>query len=198
MKKKILLALTGPMGGGKSFAASVFKKYGAHTIDADAVSRRVLMQDLEAIAEIKKVLGDSCFDENGDPKIKKIAELVFADSNKLLQLEAIIHPRVEAYWMSAAKKTDGLIVVEIPLLFEKKLEKRFDICATVSCSESVRLGRLAKRGLSPEEIASRDSFQLSAQEKEKLADVVFFNDSTPAFLEEQIKLFIDKLYGRRK
>ena len=196
--KKITIGLTGSLGSGKSFAAALFKKHGVNVVSADDLAKRVLAEDADTRPELVRVLGDVCFMPNGAPDTKKIAEAVFSDSEKLRKIEEMLHPRALLLWQTQAEKFEGLSVLEIPLLFEKKLEKLFDICATVFCSGQIRLERLAQRGMSPNEIAARDKFQMSVADKLKLADIAFFNEGSAEFLEAQILIFVDKLYGRRK
>lgn len=193
-----MIALTGSIGSGKSLASNIFLKLGAKVVSADILARRVLVEDMEARPLIVGVLGEDSFMPDGTPIAKKIADIVFHDSSKLRALEDIIHPRTRLLWEAQMRGADGMVVVEIPLLFEKKLEKRFDICATVYCSERIRLDRLAGRGLAPDEIAARDAFQMPAAEKANLSDVVFFNDGAAGFLEDQISIFVNRLYGRRE
>lgn len=84
-------------------------------------------------------------------------------------------------------------MVEVPLLFEKKLEKKFDFCITVFCSEPLRKFRLSNRGMSDEQIARRDAFQMPPEQKSKLADIVLFNESDTAFLKRQAELVLSRL-----
>lgn len=197
MERKTI-ALTGAMGSGKSLASSLFLKHGAKVISADALAKRVLAEDAAARPQLAALLGAECFADDGAPIIKKIAGKVFADAELLKEFEAIIHPRTRELWEREAENAEGLTLVEIPLLFEKKLENRFEICATVYCSEAIRIKRLAHRGLSLSEISERDAFQMSAAEKMSKADIVFFNDGSTRFLEDQIKIFVNNLYGRRE
>lgn len=83
-------------------------------------------------------------------------------------------------------------VIEVPLLYEKNLEKNFDLCLDVFCSKSLRRARLAARGMNPAEIFARDAFQLSPEKKASLADVVLFNESSKSFLEVQAALVLSR------
>lgn len=125
----------------------------------------------------------------------EIAKAVFSDAAKLAKIERAIHPAIEREWRAAAEKLpDGKIaVVEVPLLFEKKLEKKFDFCITVFCSEPLRKFRLSNRGMSDEQIARRDAFQMPPEQKSKLADIVLFNESDTAFLKRQAELVLSRL-----
>lgn len=185
------IALTGAMGCGKSATRQAFELVGAKVLDADKLAHFVLENDPVVIESVKKLLGDKTY-ENGKPNRQKIAQAVFSDSQKLQSLEEIIHPAIEKIWTSAMDDNQ-VVVVEIPLLFEKKLEKHFDICVSVYCSEALRYERLVQRGMTPQEIIKRDAFQLSATEKAKRADIVLFNEGTLDFLNKQVAFVLSRL-----
>ncbi|MBR4597756.1 MAG: dephospho-CoA kinase [Opitutales bacterium] len=191
MKKNLLIALTGSIGAGKSAAGRIFAELGMRVLDADKLAKKVLFEDLQAQAQIREALGDCCF-EGGQPDAKKIADAVFADEKKLAALEKIIHPRVEKLWRQGSAGAE-VCVVEIPLLFEKNLEKNFDICLTVFCSEGVRVQRLLQRGMSLVEIERRTGAQMPQSEKVARSQTAFFNDGSVDFLREQIELFLARL-----
>ena len=88
--------------------------------------------------------------------------------------------------MGEIKRKLPLLVVEIPLLFEKNLEEFFDWTLCVSCQPDLQEKRLRARGMNPKEIQLRRENQLSLSEKMKRADTVLHNDGDPAFLREQI------------
>lgn len=84
-------------------------------------------------------------------------------------------------------------VVEVPLLFEKKLESDFDFCVDVLCSRKLRCKRLKGRGMSESEISARDAFQLPPEAKASQADAVLFNESDIEFLQMQAALCLLRL-----
>ncbi len=180
------------MGCGKSTALNAFKLAGAKTLDADKLAHFVLENDSEVISKVKELLGNDVY-KDGKPDRPEIAKIVFSSAQKLEALEKIIHPAIEKIWNSESEKENGIVVVEIPLLFEKKLEKNFDICVSIFCSENLRAKRLAERGLTPQEISKRDAFQLPPAEKAKLADIVLFNEGDLNFLNKQADSVISRL-----
>ncbi|MBR7105532.1 MAG: dephospho-CoA kinase [Opitutales bacterium] len=185
------IALTGAMGCGKSATRQAFEMAGTKVLDADKLAHFVLENDSTVIKSVKALLGDDTY-ENGKPNRQKIAQAVFSDSKKLQALEEIIHPAIEKIWTSAMQDNQ-IVVVEIPLLFEKKLEKHFDICVSVFCSEALRVKRLIQRGMNLQEILKRDAFQLSATEKAKRADIVLFNEGSLDFLNKQVAFVLSRL-----
>lgn len=192
------IALTGAMGCGKSTAAKVFAELGAAVIDADGLAHEAIEKDPVCIAAVKRVAGEAAYLPDGRANRPKIAEAVFGDSEKLAEIEKAVHPTIEKMWrarIAELEKSGGakVAVVEVPLLFEKNLEKKFDFCITVFCSEKLRLERLAGRGMSPEQISERDARQMPPPQKLKLADVALFNESGLPFLKEQARLVLSRL-----
>ncbi len=185
------IALTGSMGNGKSAATSVFAELGVKTLDADKLSHFVLNEDSVVKNEVKKLLGN-VYSPDGSADRKAIAKQVFADKNKLELLEKIIHPAIEKIWLEEAKK-HSLLIVEVPLLYEKRLEHKFDLCISVYCSDELRCKRLVQRGMSIEEISARDAFQMPSKQKASLADIVLFNESSINFLKMQAVKVLSRL-----
>ena len=185
------VALTGGMGNGKSAAISAFAELGVKTLDADALAHFALDNDIEVKEKVSALLGSDVY-QNGKALRKEIAKRVFADEKLLQSLENILHPTVEKMWKSQAK--DGeLLIVEVPLLFEKKLEKKFDLCISIYCSNELRIERLKQRGMSDSEIRSRDTFQILPETKANLADIVLFNEASIDFLKKQVQKIVSRL-----
>jgi dephospho-CoA kinase len=107
-----------------------------------------------------------------------LGRVVFADPVARKDLEAILHPRIQARteaWL-AEQTQHGPAAVLIPLLYEGGREKDFDLCVCVACSPETQRARLRERSWSDEEIARRNAAQLSVDEKIKRADVVIWTD----------------------
>ncbi len=204
----ITLAITGGMGCGKSAACQAMSRAGADSVlSADAMVREMLERDDAIKREIAGLLGEEVF-SSGKPDRSKIAAKVFADGELLKKYEGIIYrnligkiisPEFSPVSEGAFCSGERLVCVEVPLLFEKRLEKFFDISLAVFCSEELRFKRLAGRGMSLPDIKARDAFQLPPAKKVELADVVLFNEGGVDFLERQAAAVVHllKSNGRR-
>ncbi len=186
------IALSGAMGAGKTTAINIFKKLGIEVVNADLYCKGLLFDDENVKAQVKALLGEDVYGADNMPILPKIVEKVFADSALLLSYEVIFHKPFEKF-IAREVPREKIIVYEIPLLFEKKLEKNFDLCLSLFCSEAIRRTRLYNRNMCEEDIVKRDSFQLSPEKKQQMADVVLFNETSEVFLEAQIKNFFDKI-----
>ena len=190
----MVIGLTGGIGCGKSTAAACFAELGFVIIDADQLARQVLESHV-CVSRLRVRWGAACLDAQGVPDRKWIAAKVFADADERAFLESVTHPEVARLRRDATADASVDYVVEIPLLFEKELADGFSSVVVVACSDDVRRVRLRARGLSNEEISARIASQLSLVEKVKRANVVLWNDGEPAFLREQVRVWVDRLRG---
>lgn len=182
------IGLTGGMGCGKSTVAALFVQEGFRGVDSDRIVREQLLVDADVLRLLTGRWGDGVLDAQGRVSRPRLAEIIFADDAERLWLESVLHPRVKAVWEAALASDPGADwVVEVPLLFEKGLEKGFDFTVCVAASSDVQLSRLTERGIPRPLAEQRISKQLPLAQKQDFADVVVFNDGSPAFLQEQVR-----------
>lgn len=162
-----VLALTGSMLSGKSTALDFFRENGASVLSADVVVEQLYQQEYVR-QKLKKLLGTA--------DKKKIAKIVFQDENERQQLEQSLHPLVLKHIRSFIKQAQtGLVVLEIPLLFEAGWDNLFDLVIVVASDPQTLPSRLADRGFTPEEYESRISHQWPEEKKIQAADLVLFH-----------------------
>ncbi|MFM9000062.1 MAG: dephospho-CoA kinase [Opitutia bacterium] len=181
----MVIGLTGGIGCGKSAAAACFVEHGFVHVAADALAHRALLEP-EVVKALASRWGSGCYAADGTPDRAKIARKVFSDRAELDFLESLVHPIVARLRQRAVADRSRDYVVEIPLLFEKKLESEFDCVVCVACSDSVRLKRLAERGLTPAESEQRIKMQIPVSQKVKQSNHVLWNDGDLAFLAAQV------------
>lgn len=183
----MVIGLTGGIGCGKSTAAQMFEELGWGRIETDEIVRMLLRADPEVLAEIRRAFGPGVFGPDGAVDRRLMAAVVFPDRGALQRLESILHPRVRATWKArVAQPKPEHWIVEIPLLFEKGLEKEFDFTVCVASDPRVQAERLALRGLPPQEAAQRIARQLPLAQKIERADFVITNNGSLAFLRDQV------------
>lgn len=147
--KKIIIGLLGGVGSGKSTVAAEFAKLGCKVIDADKIVHEFLLK--KAVREkIVSLFGRTIFlNSSGEIDHKKLAEVVFADAEKLLLLNTIIHPLVLDRTEELIKKYNNqprikAIVLDMPLLAEVGWAKRCDRLIFVDCKRKLRINRAQK------------------------------------------------------
>ncbi|GAB4259486.1 MAG: dephospho-CoA kinase [Deferrisomatales bacterium] len=194
-----LLGLTGGIATGKSTAARCFAREGARIVDADRVAREVVAPGSPALQEIRRTFGPEVIRPDGTLDRPALARRVFGDRRARARLNAIVHPRVAQEvdrQIEAAfrEDPDGLVVYDVPLLFEGGLEGRCDLVVVVYVPRDEQKRRLmARDGLSPEEADARLASQMDIEEKARRADVVLDNRGSVEDLHRQIRELLRRL-----
>lgn len=188
------VGLTGGIGCGKSTVVGYFNEAGWITLESDKIVADLLNQDEELRAQLRQRWGDAVFTDQGTANRGAIAAIVFSDQDELNWLEQLLHPRVRQVWQGAVQADPGSNwLVEIPLLFEKRLETAFDLTVCVSSPPDVVEIRMAARGYTGEEVERRRQRQMPLDDKMRLADHVITNAASLEFLKDQTLLLIHRL-----
>jgi dephospho-CoA kinase len=185
---------------GKSTVLALFKGFGAITISTDEIVKS-LLKEKDALEKIENLLGREVFLENGSLNTKNVADVIFHNDSLRHSLEDILHPLVfERINLLLDEIGDGekLIVIEIPLLFERGYEGRFDKTVTVYAKKETALDRLEKQRISREEALLRLKSQLSAEEKIKRSDYVIDNNGTIKETMPQVETICKELLKEAK
>jgi len=158
---KPIIGILGGIGSGKSTVAAEFAKLGCKVIDADKIAHELLDEPAvkeKCIASFGRAILDS------DDKIdrEKLAEVVFADDEKLASL------------------------LDMPLLVEVGWDKRCDRLIFVNCEQKLRLNRAKKLGFQKKQVKIRENFQISLDNKADLADNTIENNSDFSALARQV------------
>ncbi|EQB86554.1 hypothetical protein M918_13760 [Clostridium sp. BL8] len=178
-----LVGLTGNIGSGKSTVSNYLKEKGISVIDADVISREVMINHPDILTKIKLNFGDECFDQNGTLIRKKLGNIIFANQEKKNKLEEIIIPyiikdifaKVKEY----ADKGIDLCVVDAPTLIENNLHFYMNAIILVTVGREIQLKRVMERdSLSLKEATIRIDAQMKEEHKLKYADFVIKNDGT--------------------
>ncbi len=170
------VGLTGSIGVGKSFVASVLSDLGCHVLDADQTAREVVAPGTPGLRAVAQAFGNEVLHDDGTLDRQLVATLVFADEKKRQLLNAILHPFILAEQDAIMRQwekedPDGIGVVDAALMIESGGYKRFDKLIVVHCRPEVQLERLMNRnGLSLEQSTQRINSQLSQSEKRNFGD----------------------------
>lgn len=191
-KKKIVIGLLGKIGSGKSTCAEVLRGLlGAKVIDADQIAHGLLARS-DVKARLKKRLG---LDHISRAVLSKE---VFTSKRRLRALEAVLHPRIKAEMARRLRQVKkGVVVIDAPLLLEKKLDSWCDYLLYIDCRDSRRFRRLSTKALGKRvdkrDVKQRERNQISALMKRKKADYIINNNGTAADLLRQLRCFADFL-----
>lgn len=188
------IGLTGGIGCGKSTVVKLFAEAGWGTIETDEVVREMLASDAAVHAALRERWGDAIFLNDGSVDRKAVAAHVFTDADELAWLEALLHPLVRQAWGEVVEADlEANWLVEIPLLFEKRLETEFDLIVCVTSPPDIVERRMVHRGYSGDEIEQRRNRQMPLEEKARRADCVISNAGNLEFLKQQTKRLIAQI-----
>lgn len=177
--KAFILGLTGGIACGKSTVAARLEELGAIRIDADAITHELLNSGGAAVEPVRARFGEGAVLPDGAVDRRRLGEIVFADENARRVLEGIVHPLVQrrAFECIDAAPPDGVIVLEVPLLFETGMDALCGEVWAVTIDRDKQIERLiARNGYSAEEAARRVDAQMASSDKAARANVVIHTD----------------------
>ena len=192
------VGLTGGIGAGKSTVADLFSQKGAVVIRSDELARQVIEPQTPGFQQVIDRFGKDFVNSEGYIDRAKLAQIVFQDDAALKDLENIVHPLVRSKTNQIIDQhtSETIIVNEIPLLLEKKMESLFDFLVIVISSEKNRLERLSQRGLTAEQATARMAKQVSDDERKAAADFLIVNDGNLDQLEADVEKIWQTLQER--
>ncbi len=185
------IGLTGGIATGKSAVADIFRSKGVSVIDADPIAHQALVASSPVFASIVQTFGQDVIAANGNIDRLKLGAKIFANSDLRLKLDAIVHPFVRSQVALIKQKLmdEGcaLAIYDVPLLFEKNMQKNFDKIIVVTCDPNLQKQRLMKRNsLSEQDALLRIAAQLPMSEKVRQADFVIENNGTLEELAQKV------------
>jgi dephospho-CoA kinase len=192
------VGLTGGIGAGKSTVADLFSKRGAVVIRSDELARQVIEPQTPGFKQVTSRFGNEIVNDKGSIDRAKLAQVVFNDNVALKDLENIVHPlvRERTNQLMSEQTSETIIVNEIPLLLEKKMESLFDFLVIVISSEKNRLERLSQKGVLEEQAKARMAKQVNDQDRKAAADFLIVNDGNLDQLEADVQKIWQTLQER--
>ena len=152
-----------------------------------------------ALKEISESFGKTIINKNGNLDRKKLAEVIFCDSEKKKELENILHPRVFEfekleYENICQKDPKALVIIDAALLIESGNYIRMDKVIVINTDRNTRIERvIARSSWERDEVVARIDNQMPIKEKMKYADFVLDNFSDKISLRKKVKDLYEKL-----
>jgi dephospho-CoA kinase len=191
----LLVALTGNYGMGKSTVLSLFRKFGVSTLDADEIVDS-LFRRKKILEKIRQLMGDSVFHDSGSLNKKKVAEVIFRNTRLRRSVEDALHPFVFEKIKDFLEKmniNDKILIVAVPLVYERAYEDKFDETIVVHTTEETALHRLGMKGVSRRDALLRLKTQMPIEEKMRRADFLITNDGTLNETKVQVEKLLKNL-----
>jgi len=199
-KKIIVVGVTGQLATGKSTVAAMLAELGAGVINADLLAHRALRSNGACFKKVVGTFGNDIL-KKGEIDRQLLASVVFSNATKLKKLEGIIHPFVikETRHQIGMFKKSGkkVVVLDVPLLFESKMNTLTDFTIAVKASRAVQLKRIAQqKKIERSQALRRMRAQLSMAEKARRADIIVNNGGTIVKTHQQVKEILEMLKRR--
>ena len=117
------VGLTGSIAVGKSHVCDVFRELGCRVLDADQTARDVVRKGTPGLSKIVEAFGQGVIAVDGELDRRKMAAIVFADEEKRVLLNSIVHPLVfeeQDRWLSEREAEDpnGIAIVDAALIIK--------------------------------------------------------------------------------
>jgi dephospho-CoA kinase len=189
----ISIAVTGGLGSGKSTVVELLAARGAETIVADALARAALDRGSEGYVAAVARFGRGILDPDGAIDRAALGRIVFADTQALRDLEAIVHPSVQEAIRRRMLELDGsdaVVVLELPLFVESggRDHHQVDGVLVVDTPIDLAIERVERdRGISAEDARARISAQADPAERLRIADFIIMNHGT----RHELELMVD-------
>ncbi|ADL68623.1 MULTISPECIES: dephospho-CoA kinase [Thermoanaerobacterium] len=193
-----VIGLTGGIASGKSTVSSILRSLGAFIIDADVVSREIMIKGTKTYNILVNEFGKEILRKDGEIDRKKLGNLVFADKQKLNRLNEITHPEIirrikEIIEEERKNGKEKAIILDAALLIEMRLFNMVDEVWLVVVDKKTQIRRLMKRdNLNYNDALNRIKSQMSIEDKMKYADFIINNCKDFNAIKKQVEL----LWGR--
>jgi dephospho-CoA kinase len=184
-----VVGITGGIGSGKTTVSDLFSDLGVKVIDADISARSIVEPGQTALTEIEQVFGNSIIQADGCLDRHKLRDIVFADTGKRLQLEAITHPAIRQNMLAQLNTCDDpYAILVLPLLVDTgQWEMMIDRILVVDIDEQTQRQRVMQRdNLSVEQVNQILDAQVSRIERLGAADDILLNNHGLEHLQEKV------------
>ena len=191
----IRVGIVGGIGSGKSFISKLF---GYPVFNADNEVKLIYKNNKECFNKLKKRLPK--FIKKFPIKKNELVTAISSNKKNLKIISSVVHPLVRKKMDEFIMKNKKykMIILDIPLLIENKLNKKKDIIIFINTKNSKVLKRLKKRGnFNKKLIKSLKENQVILSKKRKLADYVINNNFSAHIMKKKINLIKKKILNER-
>ena len=187
----IRIGILGDIGSGKSYVAS---KFGYPVFNADYEVARLYQQNKKIFTKLKKILPK--YFHSFPIKKEEISNVILANKNNLNKIVKIVHEEVRKRMNLFLRKNKNkkIVILDIPLLLENKINKKKDILVFVQSKKSEIVKRLKKRKNFNQKLLKKfKSIQYSTNYKKKKSDYIIKNNFTKKSVNDGIRNILKEI-----
>jgi len=184
------VGVTGGIGSGKTLVCEVFKRLGIPVYNADNEAKNILNSNTEVRKSIENYFGQDIYENNSLNK-KKLAEIIFNNTEAIQRINSIVHPVVRQKFIDWCKQYEDktYVIEEAAIIFESGAYKEFDYTINVFAPEQIRIQRVMERDKATiEDVKNRMQNQMSDDERMKLANFTIINDGTKMIIPQILEI----------
>lgn len=173
----IIIGLTGSIGMGKSTAANILRQMGIPVHCSDEAVHTLLSSGGAAVDAVADEFPQTYDRKNKSIDRAALGALVFGNDERRVALEAIVHPLViqsqQKFIADQTRQRAGVVVLDIPLLFETGADNRVDYTVVVTTPDFIQRERVMGRpGMTEEKFNAILAHQMPDAEKRRRADYI--------------------------
>lgn len=190
------VGITGTIASGKTSVSILIRRRSFAVFNADNYAKMATHKGNVCYEKLIDVLGKEVIGDDGDIDRKKMADIIFTDEEKRIQVNQIVHPYVidGMHQFFDHHAQDQIVFAEIPLLFEAHLEDDFDQIIVVTCEKKIAVQRMMEdRNYSYEEANERYASQIDPSLQIEKADKVIENNGDLKALDSIVNKYIGQL-----
>lgn len=190
-----VIGLTGGIATGKSTVAKLFSAINFPVIDADSLVKKVYQKKV-VIDFIHTNYPSAIINQTIDFKI--LRSLAFSSESEIKKIETEIYRHLPGEFLKAFSSlySPNFVIYDVPLLFEKGLDKLVDQKLVVYSPIEKQIERLIKRDQVPTETANKIlAHQMPIEQKKQLADFIIDNSSSETDLEKNFQNIVSTLFS---
>ena len=194
MSARYIVGITGGIGSGKSEVTTYLRHRGYTVICADEVSRDIVKSGEPGHAAILQTLGNRFFHSDGSLDRKKLAAYVFANEDRVAQLNSLLHPMIVTRIFELVRTHRGIVFIDAALLIQTNMHEEVDAVWVIVADKTLRISRVIQRdGCTEIDVRQRIDSQMSDHDMIAYADAVIDNSSTMQELHKQVDKLLSKL-----
>jgi len=187
----IRIGILGDIGSGKSFVAKLF---GYPVFNADNEVGKLYKKNRKIFTKLNKALPKNI--TQFPIKKQEVTKTILTNKNNLRKIIKIIHPEIRKKMNIFIKKNKKkrIIILDIPLLLENKINRKKDVLIFVDSKKGEILKRLKKRKNFNYKITNKfRKIQLSLDYKKKKSNFIIKNNFTNKFVKKQIRYILKQI-----
>ena len=191
-----VIGITGGISSGKSTVCKTIIELGYPVIDSDLISKELSKKGNACYNAIVLAFGYDILLDDLEIDRKKLSSIIFNDKSKKELLNSVTHPLILNEINKNILLYDGIVFVDIPLLYEANMEFLCDKVVCVYLDKNTQIKRLIARDKIDKDYAlAKINSQMDLEKKKDLADYLIDTSKSFSDTKENTIKIINEIKG---